>query len=150
MSHPLPYAVWFVFLDAERSPHGAHLGGRLFVEGLRESAELSRMRLFVSFDQVADRDLAITRDLLGENNVFEMPQTMGGEDCGRFAKTLGVPGLQYRVGTVPRDRWEASEKPGAEPLPSLHSAKFYPVPEPTVRLSVESMANLALALLQPE
>jgi hippurate hydrolase len=87
------------------------------------------------------------RELLGEENVFEMPQTMGGEDFGRFARHLGVPGLQYRIGTVSRESWEASQEPGADPLPSLHSAKYYPLPEPTVRLSVESMANLALALL---
>lgn len=86
-------------------------------------------------------------ELLGEENVFEMPQTMGGEDFGRFAKHLGVPGLQYRIGTIERRRWEASEEPGAEPLPSLHSSKFHPVPEPTVRVGVESMGNLALAIL---
>jgi hippurate hydrolase len=97
--------------------------------------------------ELTDAAAGLFRDLLGEDNVFEMPATMGGEDFGRFAKTLGVPGLQYRIGTVTRERWEASEKPGADPLPSLHSSKFYPVPEPTVRLSVESMGNLALAIL---
>ena len=55
-----------------------------------------------------------------------------------------------RIGVADRKKWEASEKPGAAPLPSLHSALFYPVPEPSVRLSVESMANLALSILQPE
>ena len=87
------------------------------------------------------------RKLLGEDNVFEMPATMGGEDFGRFAKHLGVPGLQYRIGTVTRERWEASLKPGATPLPSLHSALFYPQPEEAMKLSLESMANLALGLL---
>ena len=73
---------------------------------------------------------------------------MGGEDFGRYARKLGVPGLQYRIGTISRERWEASRKPGAAPLPSLHSALYFPEPEPTVRLGVESMANLALSLLQ--
>ena len=87
------------------------------------------------------------RNLLGEENVFEMPATMGGEDFGRYAKHLGVPGLQYRIGVVSRERWQASLEPGATPLPSLHSALFYPEPEETVKLSLESMANLAFGLL---
>ena len=73
--------------------------------------------------------------------------TMGGEDFARYAKKLGVPGLQYRVGTIAREKWEAAQQPGAAPLPSLHSALYYPEPEPTMQLTVESMANLALGLM---
>ncbi len=90
---------------------------------------------------------SLFRNLLGKDNVFELPPTMGGEDFGRYAKHLGVPGLQYRVGVVSRERWQASLEPGASPLPSLHSALFYPEPEETVKLSLESMANLAFGLL---
>jgi amidohydrolase len=90
---------------------------------------------------------AIFETLVGEEKVVVLPAEMGGEDFSRYAKHLGVPGLQYRVGTVSAEKYEASLKPGAENLPSLHSAFYAPVPEPSVRLSVESMANLALALL---
>ncbi len=86
--------------------------------------------------------------LIGKENIHEPLPEMGGEDFGRFAKHLGVPGLQYRVGTQSREKYEASLKPGADALPSLHSPFFYPEPEPTLGLSVESMANLALSLLQ--
>ena len=72
---------------------------------------------------------------------------MGGEDFGRYARHLGVPGLQYRVGTVGHERWEASQKPGGEPLPSLHSALFYPQPEETVKTTLKSMGSLAIGLL---
>lgn len=89
------------------------------------------------------------RELWGAENVVELPPTMGGEDFARYAKELGVPGLQYRVGTIPLEKWEAAQEPGAAPLPSLHSALYYPEPEPTMRLTVESMANLALGLLVP-
>ena len=107
------------------------------------------------FTPAAYNDPGLTRSamdlfstLYGKENIHELKPTMGGEDFGRFARTLGVPGLQYRVGTIPRERWEASLKPGADPLPSLHSPLYYPEPEPTVRLGVESMANLAISLLQ--
>jgi amidohydrolase len=86
--------------------------------------------------------------LIGKDKIHEFPAEMGGEDFGRFAKHLGVPGLQYRLGTQAPEKYEASLKPGADPLPSLHSPLFHPVAEPTVRLAVESMANLALSLLQ--
>ena len=86
--------------------------------------------------------------LYGMENIHELKPTTGGEDFGRFARTLGVPGLQYRIGTIPRERWEASRKPGAPPLPSLHSPLYYPEPGPSVRLGMESMANLAISLLQ--
>ncbi|MDF1811290.1 MAG: amidohydrolase [Verrucomicrobiales bacterium] len=87
-------------------------------------------------------------DIYGKENIYELKPTMGGEDFGQFARTLGVPGLQYRIGTISRERWEASVQPGADPLPSLHSALYFPEPKPTVRLGVESMANLAISLLQ--
>ena len=86
--------------------------------------------------------------LYGKENIHELKPTMGGEDFGRFARKLKVPGLQYRIGTILRERWEASKKPGAAPLPSLHSPLYFPEPEPTVRIGVESMANLAIGLLQ--
>ncbi len=91
--------------------------------------------------------MELFRGLLGAENVVDLPPTMGGEDFARFAKHLNVPGLQYRVGTIPRETWDAAQKPGADPLPSLHSALYYPEPEPTMRLSLQSMANLAMGLM---
>jgi hippurate hydrolase len=89
------------------------------------------------------------RKLLGDDKVYENPPTMGGEDFGTYARDLKVPGLQYSVGSVSREKYAASLEPGAEPLPSLHSALYAPDPEPTIRTSVETMTNLALALLKP-
>lgn len=98
--------------------------------------------------ELTDIAMDLFSSLVGEENIHELEPTMGGEDFGRFARALKVPGLQYRVGTIPRDRWEASLEPDAAPLPSLHSPLYYPEPEPSVRLAVESMANLAIGLLQ--
>jgi len=88
------------------------------------------------------------RNLYGEDRVRAQKPTMGGEDFGRYARFLNVPGLQYRIGVVSPERWEASRKPGAPPLPALHSPLFYPEAEPSVRLAVESMAHLALAIFR--
>ncbi len=85
--------------------------------------------------------------LFGNDAVHELPAEMGGEDFGRFARYLKVPGLQFVVGTVSEQAVETSKRPGADPLPSVHSSKFAPLPEPTLRTSITAMSNLALALL---
>jgi hypothetical protein len=66
--NPLPYGVRVVFLGAEAPqgdvlPEKALWSSRLLVERLRERGELERVRLAVYFDQVADTDLTIARDL---------------------------------------------------------------------------------------
>ena len=85
--------------------------------------------------------------LFGDENVDELPPEMGGEDFSRFARELKVPGLQFRIGTVSAGAVAASKLPGAPPLPSVHSSKFAPIPEPTLHTAVTAMSNLALALL---
>ena len=42
----------------------------------------------------------------------------------------------------------ASKKPGASPLPSLHSSKFAPIPEPTIRLGLVAMTSAVLDLMK--
>jgi hippurate hydrolase len=85
--------------------------------------------------------------ILGKDQVIEQPPEMGGEDFGQFARHLGVPGLQYSLGTISQQTYEASLQPDAEPLPSLHSSKYKPDYEPSIRSSVNTMATLTLSLL---
>lgn len=85
--------------------------------------------------------------LIGEKNVLQRPPSMGGEDFGVYAKTLGVPGFMFVLGVVEPGRFEASQKPGGAPLPTVHSAKFQIDIEPTLRTGVRCMTSLALSLL---
>ncbi len=89
----------------------------------------------------------VFRNLLGEGMVFEMPSTMGAEDFSQYARHLKVPGLQYRIGTIAFGRYQGSLKPGANPVPSLHSSLFYPQPEAALKTGFESMASIAIGLL---
>jgi hippurate hydrolase len=84
--------------------------------------------------------------VLGDDHVVERHREMIGEDFGVYAKTLGVPGLLFRVGTVSAEALAASRQPGASPLPSLHSSTFAPIPASTLRTAVRAMTNLVLAL----
>jgi len=84
--------------------------------------------------------------LLGAERVAVVPAGMGGEDFGMLPRAAGVPGLLYRLGSVDPAR-VAEAAAGGEPLPSLHSSRFAPLPEPTLRTGVRTLAHLTLSLL---
>ena len=92
--------------------------------------------------------LGVFERALGKQNVVALKPEMIGEDFGVFARHLKVPGLQFRVGSISRQAFEASRRPDGPELPPLHSSKFAPLPEPTIRTSVRAMANLAVSLLE--
>ena len=94
------------------------------------------------------RALELFREIFGAANVLERPPSMGGEDFGRYARELGVPGLLFRVGAQPEAAWRASQKADADPLPSLHSSRFAPDPAPTLATALQATTRLSLSLLQ--
>jgi hippurate hydrolase len=87
--------------------------------------------------------------LFGAAQVVARPADMGGEDFGRYARALGVPGLLFRIGTVSDGAIAASAASGGAPLPSLHSSRFAPLAEPTLRTGIRATGNLLLALFAP-
>ena len=74
---------------------------------------------------------------------------MGGEDFGEYARRLNVPGFMFNLGTAPRDAYEASQKPGGPVLPAVHSSRYAPDLEPSLRTGIRAMSALALAILDP-
>ena len=73
---------------------------------------------------------------------------MGGEDFGYFGQTQDrIPICIFWLGAVSREKIEASQKPGAKPLPSLHSSVYAPEPELTIKTGVKAMTAAALDLL---
>ncbi len=91
------------------------------------------------------KTVALFKEVLGEDKVHERPPIMGGEDFSRYGKE-GVPIFLYFLGTQPPERVAEAEKPGARPLPSLHSDQFYPVPEPTIKTGVLTLSMAVLNL----
>ena len=92
------------------------------------------------------KTVALFRELLGQDRVFEKPPIMGGEDFGRYGRE-GVPIFMYFLGTIAPDRVAASQREGAAPLPSLHSDVYYPVPEPSIKTGVLTMTSAVLNLV---
>jgi len=54
--------------------------------------------------------------------------------------------MMFWLGVVHTERYAASER-GELTLPSLHSPRFHPDPEPSIATGVEAMATAALTLL---
>jgi hippurate hydrolase len=84
---------------------------------------------------------------LGADKVLSIDPEMGGEDFSQFGRTVEkVPVCLFRLGAVSPEKVAESQRTGV-PLPSLHSSKFAPVPEPTIKTGVEAMTAIALDLL---
>jgi hippurate hydrolase len=88
----------------------------------------------------------VFRSLLGEKNVSEVVATMTGEDFGRYTRRAEFPTFLYRLGSVDPERWREAGA-GGDPLPSLHSSRYVPAVEPTLRTGLRTMSRLALSLL---
>jgi amidohydrolase len=85
---------------------------------------------------------------IGENNVVRKDPTMGGEDfCEYSLPDNSIPAFMFVVGAVDPGKVADSKKTGT-PLPSLHSSKFAPVPEPTIRTGIIGMTGAVLELLK--
>lgn len=99
--------------------------------------------------ELTQASVAVLKEALGPDRVEHRAAVMGGEDFSRYSRHLKVPGFIFWLGSVPQARYDASKKPGGEPLPSLHSSKYYPDPAPTIETGVTALSSIALSLLKP-
>jgi amidohydrolase len=85
---------------------------------------------------------------IGNDNVIPKDPTMGGEDFSEFSlPDHSIPAFMFQVGAVDPAKMADSKKNGT-PLPSLHSSKFLPVPEPTIRTAIVGMTSAVLELMK--
>ena len=85
---------------------------------------------------------------LGVDNIVPKDPTMGGEDfCEYSLPDHTIPAFMFVVGAVDPAKVADSKKTGT-PLPSLHSSKFAPVPEPTIRTGIIGMTTAVLELMK--
>jgi hippurate hydrolase len=95
---------------------------------------------------LTQKTAALFKDVLGPDKVKARPSVMGGEDFSRYGRDR-VPICMYWLGTIAPQRVAESEKEGGQPLPSLHSDRFAPVPEPTIKTGVLTMSSAVLNLM---
>ncbi|MGL4551965.1 MAG: amidohydrolase [Gemmataceae bacterium] len=96
--------------------------------------------------ELTRKTVAVFRGLLGEKNVTARPPLMGGEDFARYAVGK-TPVFMWWLGTIDPAKVQRAEKAGAA-LPSMHSALYYPEPEPSIRVGVTTLTLGAMNLLK--
>ena len=73
---------------------------------------------------------------------------MGGEDFSEYSlPDHSIPACDFHIGAVDPAKIAESKKSGV-PLPSLHSSKFAPIPEPTIRIGTIAMTSAVLELMK--
>jgi len=99
-------------------------------------------------ERLVDRIVPVFRKALGDENVLESDRSMGGEDFSRYGRA-GIPVMMYRLGSIDPERMKTAKEKG-RPLPSLHSALYYPDPKETLRTGVITMSSALLELLKKQ
>ena len=78
---------------------------------------------------------------------MKIPPAMASEDFGYLSLDQKIPSTDFWLGAVDPVRIKRSKETGTQ-LPSLHSALFEPLPEPTLRTGVKAMTSVVLELMK--
>ncbi len=97
--------------------------------------------------QLTERLATVFVKVLGQENVVKVPPSMVSEDFGYLSLDQTIPATDFWLGAVDPAKVKESRQTGI-PLPSLHSALFAPLPEPTLRTGVKAMTSAVLELMK--
>jgi len=97
--------------------------------------------------QLTERLAGVFIKALGANNVVKVAPAMLSEDFGYLSLDQKIPSTDFWLGAVDPAKVKHSKETGA-PLPSLHSALFEPLPEPTLRTGIKAMTSAVLELMK--
>ena len=97
--------------------------------------------------QLTERLAAVFAKTLGQENVVKLQPVMMSEDFGYLSLDQKIPAVQFTLGAVDPAKVKRSRETGT-PLPSLHSALFEPLPEPTLRTGIKAMTSAVLELMK--
>ena len=98
--------------------------------------------------ELTKRLVAVWKKSLGDENVEIVDPVMGGEDFSEYSlPDHSIPAVNFHFGAVDPAKIAEFKQAGKE-LPTLHSSKFAPVPEPTIRLGIVGMIAAVLELMK--
>jgi amidohydrolase len=98
--------------------------------------------------ELTKRLVAVWKQSFGNDNVKIVDPTMGGEDFSEYSlPDHSIPAVDFHIGAVDPAKIAQYKQAGKE-LPSLHSSKFAPVPEPTIRVGIIGMTSAVLELVK--
>jgi len=98
--------------------------------------------------ELTRRLVAVWKSSLGDENVKIVDAVMGGEDFSEYSLSdHSIPAVNFHIGAVEPEKIAEYKQAGKE-LPTLHSSKFAPVPEPTIRVGIIGMTSAVLELMK--
>jgi len=98
--------------------------------------------------ELTRRLVAVWKSSLGDENVKIVDAVMGGEDFSEYSLSdHSIPAVNFHIGAVEPAKI-AEFKQARKELPTLHSSKFAPVPEPTIRVGIIGMTSAVLDLMK--
>jgi amidohydrolase len=98
--------------------------------------------------ELTKRLIEVWKKALGPDNVEIVDPTMGGEDFSEYSlPDHSIPAVDFHIGAVEPEKIAQFKKEGKE-LPTLHSSKFAPVPEPTIKVGIIGMTSAVLDLMK--
>src|SRR5436309_7372204 len=98
--------------------------------------------------ELTKRLVAVWKNSLGNENVKIVDAVMGGEDFSEYSLSdHSIPAVNFHIGAVEPVKIAEYKQAGKE-LPTLHSSKFAPVPEPTIRVGIIGMASAVLEVMK--
>lgn len=103
----------------------------------------------INDDSLVTRTTAALKAAMGDEKVIQMPPVPASDDFSEFIINGNVPGMMFYVGVTSPEESAAARKPGGKPVAVNHSPFFAPVPEPTIKVSVEAMSIILLSVMTP-
>ena len=98
--------------------------------------------------ELTKRLVDVWNKTFGPDKIEKTDPTMGAEDFSEYSlPDHSIPACDFWLGAVDPAKIADSKKTGT-PLPSLHSNKFAPVPEPTIRVGIIGMTSAVLELMK--
>jgi len=98
--------------------------------------------------ELTKRLVAVWKNSLGNENVKIVDAVMGGEDFSEYSLSdHSIPAVNFHIGAVEPAKIAEYKQAGKE-LPTLHSSKFAPVPEPTIRVGIIGMTSAVLDVMK--
>ena len=98
--------------------------------------------------ELTKRLITVWKSSLGDENVKIVDAVMGGDDFSEYTlPDHSIPAVNFHFGAVEPAKIAEYKQKGKE-LPTLHSSKFAPVPEPTIRTGVVAMTDAVLELMK--
>jgi len=98
--------------------------------------------------ELTKRLISVWKTSLGNDSIKIVDPTMGGEDFSEYSlPDHSIPAVDFHIGAVDAAKIAEFKQAGKE-LPTLHSSKFAPVPEPTIRVGIIGMTAAVLELMK--